>query len=157
MSKISHCYFDSNFTQFTLQKLTSSSSDHTCFTLKPILPQIGFMFVHWTAHVGQRQDFIYEVPHGVKDCMYCAYHWRLFGDGCFEHRDPEPERDVVYPQPIKYDYKQICRLFDDLPFLGELLSVPESHHPYGNLYHDLSAQPRRSKRQRKQTQFYIGC
>jgi hypothetical protein len=129
------------FSRVTLERWSEDRS-----ILLPILPRVGFMFVHWTADDNKEhwRDF-YEVSTDSLHCACCASCWLTYNRGCIIHgsgtwgrpRVPVSGFDwVTYEDHVKYDW----------------VKLNWAEEPGALVEH----MPRRSTREKKQTQFYYG-
>lgn len=67
----------------------------------PLLPRIGYMFVHFMVDISEKAHDVYEVPISIADCEYCAQSWRLFGRNWACHRAAVFEHTTT-PKPVLY-------------------------------------------------------
>ena len=148
MSQNNYLFFLSQWNcKFSRVTLERWSEDRSIIT--PILPRVGFMFVHWTADDNKEhwRDF-YEVSVDVLHCACCAYCWHIFGRGCIVHGwnrydngAPVSGVDwVTYLDHIEYDWE---------------LVAPVEHVPREPVA-PVEHVARRSTRVKKQNQFYYG-
>jgi hypothetical protein len=111
----------------------------------PVLPAIGFMFVHWDSDEDENDyewSYFYHVPTNIKNCTCCAYCWRKYSRGCIQHYQWDDWRLDKKPVAIHGSLWDMMELVND-----------ESKEKQ----EEKTTQPRRSERTKKQTQFYYGC
>jgi hypothetical protein len=110
----------------------------------PVLPAIGFMFVHWDSDEDENDyewSYFYHVPINIKHCTCCAYCWRRYSRGCIQHYQWDDWRLDKKPIAIHSSLWDMMELVDE-----SKQNIEEK-----------ITQPRRSQRTKKQTEFYYGC
>lgn len=114
--------------------------------LVPVEPKMNYMFVHWTADDNEEHwKDIYEVPLIVSECPCCANCWRRHGCPCLRHSGDG--YSYTFDKAIKP-----CRVIgfdfvthDDTPCVSPV--APRESDVVEHI-------PRRSKRVKRQTEFY---
>jgi len=150
--------YDSKYTRVTLDKNVGNN-------LVPVLPHRDFMFVHWSADDNKEHwKDMYEVPLIILDCPCCAYCWRSYGDYCVVHMDRDKEHmyQRAKKTPIKmtgWDFVTYVDTPRQFPAVQEVSPAVQEASPAvqeDEFIDNSEVAGRRSKRIRKQTEFYYG-
>jgi hypothetical protein len=146
--------YDCKYVRVTLDKWYGNN-------LVPVLPAVNYMFVHWTADDNNKHwKDIYEVPLSIMKCPCCAFCWKSYGDYCISHMD-NYEEDVhkrYYSEDNKRYKRSPLKMtgFDFVTYIDNGVMTDVVNNDVFPVAVDGESIPRRSKRVKRQTEFYYG-